>query len=144
MQPIYLICGVPGSGKSWICEQLKYKFTYVPHDHYFVGYRMHKMEATRQYLAAIDAAASGPSPVITDSPFAEREMKEKMERLGLTVQPYFVIEPVAVVQARYSNRTGYDLPPSSATRAITIKKRAEEWGAPYGTSTEVLNMLKAL
>ena len=32
MKTVYLVVGVPASGKSWVCEQLKDKFEYVHHD----------------------------------------------------------------------------------------------------------------
>ncbi len=36
-QKIYLVCGVPGSGKTWVCKQLTDKFQYVAHDDYPVA-----------------------------------------------------------------------------------------------------------
>ncbi len=32
---VYLLCGVSGAGKTWVCKQLLDKFDYVPHDENF-------------------------------------------------------------------------------------------------------------
>ncbi len=132
MKTVYLICGVPGSGKTWVCEQLKDKYEYVPHDLY-----MHNL-----HHILLDRSETAKKPMITECPFAEREFKQKLELRGLSVIPYFIVEPQEVVKTRYESR-GKPLPKNIWTRALTIRDRAIEWNCPHGTSLEILDKLTA-
>jgi gluconate kinase len=134
MQSVYLICGVPASGKSWVCRQLMDKFAYVPHDQY---YNSHVS------IVSMTANLSG-KPVITECPFAERETKEALEKNGIKVIPLFVIESPEVINARYQKRENKPLPKNTLTRASTILNRAVEWKAIHGTSQQILTKLKEL
>lgn len=131
---IYLVCGVPGSGKTWVCDQLKSKFEFIPHDDHKTGAYLFK---------ALKSAASN-KPLLTDCPYAERELKESLEKAGFTVHPYFVIESLETVSTRFKAREKRDLPKAFATRVGSIEKRVKEWKAKSGTSEEVLKMLKAV
>ncbi len=135
MQPIYLVCGVPGSGKSWVCDQLTHKFHYVRHDDYIQG------DYTKGL--AYEAKAS-EKPVIGDCPFGERVLIKDLEDRGLSVTPVFIVEDGQVVRKRYEARDKKPIPPQHITRAINIRHRAEEWRCFYGTSSEVLEHLKCL
>lgn len=133
---IYLIIGVPGVGKSWVCEQLDGKHcAYVKHDLY--------IKDDAGYIDGLKVAAQAEQPVITDCPFAERITKEKLEAAGFEVRPWFIVESPIVVMARYRQRTGKNLPQASITRAGSILDRAKAWNAPYGTSQEVKDKLEA-
>lgn len=134
MQPVYLICGVSGSGKSWVCRQLTDKFHYVPHDMFY-----NNIEATLS-----SACKTATKPVITECPFGERVLREELERRGLKVIPYFVIEDPRTVAERYFKRERKQIPKAAYTRATTIRKRAEEWRAPTGTSHEILALLQGV
>lgn len=129
---VYLICGVSGSGKTWVCRQLAHKFNYIPHDEHY-----------RDILTAI-GRAEDDKPVITECPFGERILRGQLEREGYKVVPYFVVEDTRTVQDRYKAREKKDLPKAAATRSVTIIERAKEWKAPYGTSAEILDKLKRL
>lgn len=59
MQTVYLICGVPGSGKTWVCEHLKDKFNYIPHDEYLKDHARVICEAAKVVKRSI----------ITECPF---------------------------------------------------------------------------
>ncbi len=134
MRTVILVCGVSGSGKSWVCRQLTDKFHYVPHDEHFkdhVRVTAHKAQTENKV-------------VITECPFGERLTREGLEAVGIKVIPVFVVEPVELVKERYRNREGKPLPKAAETRATSIVKRAEEWNAPYGTSGEVLEHLRGL
>lgn len=135
LQPVYLVCGVPGSGKTWVLNQLKNQFTVVEHDD-FIGQSMAWM------VAVLAASKISQKPILTDCPFGERLAKEHLEACGANIMPYFIVEPVHVVMQRYQKRTGKPLPMASVTRASTIKNRAEEWSAPYGTSEVIFDLLK--
>lgn len=143
-QVVYLVCGVPGSGKSWVCDQLK-GFVYVSHDA-FIGPKtgLSKAVGTAGLVAAVKEATKGKNPVVVDCPFGESELKAKLEAAGCEVEPLFIVETTAVIKERYRSRNGAsrELPKASATRAESIKERAKEWGAKCGTSKEVLSMLE--
>lgn len=133
MLPIYLVCGVPGSGKTWVCEQLRGDFLYVSHDDY-IGEDYAK--------AVLTAAKTAHKPVLADCPFAERILRDRLEKGGFTVLPYFIVEDGQTVRRRYEARENKPIPSAHITRSISIKTRAEEWRAPFGKSHEVLQMLK--
>jgi cytidylate kinase len=134
MQPCYLICGVSGSGKSWVCRQLVTKFHYIPHDEH---YRDHVQVVHR-------AAVTEDKPIITECPFGERILRSQLEAFGVEIRPYFVIEHPAIIARRYYEREKKILPKAAETRASTILSRASEWRAPWGTSAEILQMLQRL
>ncbi len=133
MQPVYLICGVSGAGKTWLCRKLQNKFTYVPHDEHYQDQTWVVLEA-----------AKGDKPVITECPFAERILKNDMEQVGLTVTPFFVVTPPDIVTAQYFAREGKQLPKGAYTRATTILNRAIEWEAFHGSSQEVFEKLSSM
>jgi hypothetical protein len=133
LQPVYMVCGVPGSGKTWVLNQLTDLFTLVRNDDH--------IENNKKTLFILSAAHT-VKPVLTDCPFGERLERDALESVRLEVWPYFIVEPVHVVMQRYQKREGKPLPMASVTRASTIKNRAEEWGAPYGTSEVILDLLK--
>lgn len=129
---VYLICGVPGSGKTWVCEQLREKFTYVPHDEYLKHLRR----------ALVEHSFISTKPLLTECPFAERELRERLEQSRLVVRPYFIVESPHVVKQRYEAREGKLAPQNILTRAVSIVDKVREWGAPSGTAQEVLALLK--
>lgn len=136
MQTVYLICGVPGSGKTWACTQLEDRYIYVPHDDY-----------PNQAVLAEEVEAyakTSDKPILVDCPFAEREFRGKLEGLGLKIIPIFVVENPTVCRARYEEREQRGYPKNHFTRASSISKRAAEWMAFQGSSGEVLEHLKEL
>lgn len=161
MKPLYLVCGVSGAGKSWVCRQLTDKFHYIPHDRCWV-HPDHKtwkgadageadmQDESRYFNGAksnhlevlLEAVKSAKKPVITECPFGERPLKEQLEAHGVKVIPYFVVEPVTTVMKRYQGREKKPLPAAAVTRAQSIINRVVEWGAPYGSSDDILNKLK--
>ena len=129
---LYLICGVPGAGKTWVCNQLKYKYTYLPHDDYKKTF----------VQAVINAACTSARPLISECPFGETEVTEQLGFKGITVYPYFIVESPHIVSNRYFKREGKPLYKGAITRATTIKDRAIEWDCPFGTAQEILELLK--
>jgi len=105
---VYLICGVPGSGKTWVCEQLRDDFIYVPHDIYFTEYLPDVM------LRHVEEYGDRRQAYVTECPFGERIAREQLEAAGFEVRPFFVIEEPDVVAQRYSKREGK--PATQATR----------------------------
>jgi hypothetical protein len=132
MNTVYLVCGVSGSGKTWVCKQLTNKFCYVPHDqHSHDIVNVCRMMRTER-------------PLLTECPFAERLLKAEFEQSRFIVKPVFVIESPEICQKRYEQREGKPLPKAAVTRATTIIDRALEWNSPYGTAEQVLSILKNL
>ncbi len=134
IQKVYLICGVPGSGKTWVCEQLKYKFDYLPHDEHFENFES----------AILMKAQKALKPVITECPFAERKIRERLEAWGVEVIPVFVVESAEVTRARFELRENKPFSKANMTRTSSIVGRAMEWSATYGTSTQILAYLRGL
>lgn len=128
---VFLICGVSGSGKSWVCRQLSNKFNYIPHDEHF-----------NDDLAKVLSEKDNGKPFITECPFGERVLKSQLEWAGFKVRPYFVYEKPFTVYKRFIEREGKEPSKAVMTRAATIKKRIDEWKAPHGSSEELLKMLK--
>lgn len=153
MQPIYLIIGVPGSGKSWVARQLKDKYHYVAHDRCWVHPTLSPPDGdedcdwpsgakSTHIQVLVREAEKAQKPILTECPFGERPLKEELESHGLKVIPIFVIEYPRIVADRYRKRTGRIIPQASLTRATTIVNRADEWQAERGTSQEVLEILR--
>lgn len=135
MQPVILVCGVPGSGKSWVCEQLKTKFDYIAHDDFIKG----------DYVKGLlQRVRNGDRPILGDCPFAERLVKEKLEDSGAKVIPIFIVEDVKTIKARYEARDAQPIPKQHLTRAAGLALRANEWRCFFGTSTQVLEFLQKL
>lgn len=153
MQPIYLVCGVSGSGKSWVCRQLIHKFNYIPHDKCWSHPTAKPSEGldpkwgpkgSKDLHIPIIAAIAKTSlrPIVTECPFGESLVKRELESKGLKVIPIFVIEEPGIVAKRYQIREGKPLPQAAYTRASSILDRALEWRAFHGTSAQVLEHLK--
>ncbi len=133
IKDLYLICGVPGAGKTWVCKQLVGKYAYVPHDSHLDGTLIAQCKLK---------ANTGDKPLVTECPFGETVMRAKLIAAGFTVHPVFIVEPLRVVKERYESRkSGQKIGQGHATRAVSIEKRAKEWNAPYGTSQEILEYL---
>lgn len=132
MRKVYMICGVPGAGKSWVCKRASSRYDYIAHDDYIGD--------EGAYLDMLSTERD--RPVITECPFGERLLREKLEFLGAQVIPLFVIEDPETVKTRYFKRKATMPSKNVLTRAVTIKTRAKEWEAFSGTSSQVLEFLR--
>ena len=131
---LYMVCGVPASGKTWVCEQLGESVEYVSHDNYI------KLDAN--YVGALCSAIEF-GDVVTECPFGETRMRNRLIGVGLDVVPVFVVENLYVLRKRTRARTGNTLLPKNVkSRAMSIRDRAIEWGCFHGTSAQVLEHLK--
>jgi hypothetical protein len=134
-QRIYLLIAVPGTGKTWVANQVKDKFNYVPHDDYQSG----------GYVKAIaHKAINGDKPVLCETPFSISNIMGPLERSGLKVTPVFILESITVTADRYYKRTGNPIIKGHITRIETYKQRAKELSAKSGTAQEILEYLKGL
>jgi len=153
MQPVVLVCGVAGAGKSWICRQLKDDYYYLPHDRCWshptaapgigddVPWGPPGSKSTH-FADVLAAAKNASKTVLTEVPFGERQLKEDLEAAGVTVQPVFVVEDEKVIRTRFMQREG-SLPSKGVmTRLAGLQARAQNWRAFWGTSDEVLAYLR--
>ncbi len=131
---VYLICGVSGSGKTWVCKQLTDKFEYIAHDDHY---------ANHAFIVA-EVSKKGTKPIITECPFGERPFRDQLVGYGLEVKPYFVVESPDVIARQYLLREGKPISKSAYSRAGSIMNRVHEWMAPFGNSAEVLELLRAI
>lgn len=132
-----MVCGVPGSGKSWVCEQLTQEYEYVKNDDYIGRYY--------DYIAAIfNAARLSDKNILCDCPFKERPMREDLIARDLKVTPIFIVEHPDVVRRRYESREKKSVAKGTLTRAVSIQDRAIEWNAFWGTAQDVLKHLRDL
>lgn len=139
MQTVYLVVGVPGSGKTWVTRQLGHKFDHLRHDDY-IGPKQHGI-----YAAAIATKAkTATRPILAEAPFSISEIKNPLEQAGVTVVPVFIIETPSIISERYLKREHRALPLGHLTRQTTYAKRCAELKAFRGTSSEVLAHLQRL
>lgn len=139
MQTVYLVIGVPGSGKTWLCRQLGHKFDHVPHDDY-IGPKQHGVYAK----AITEKAKTAQRPILAEAPFSISEIKLPLEAANVKVVPVFVIETPEVLNERYRRREHRLLPMGHLTRQVTYINRCTELKAFRGTSSEVLAYLQRL
>jgi gluconate kinase len=132
MQPVYLICGVPGSGKTWIASQIAKKFSYLPHDEY----------ATADYGKAILAmAAMSDKPILAECPFRMKVLIEELEAEGVKVHSYFIKEDEQTIAQRYEAREGKPIPKQHLSNYRRLIADKREW--KVGSQNEILGILKA-
>lgn len=130
-QPVYLVIGVPGSGKTWVSRKVAHKTHYIPHD----------LHTDDQFDVIMARLPDSDRPIITESPFMEKVIRRQLLDAGVDVRPYLVWENQETVQRRYEEREGRPIPQMHLTRVKNIKARAEEWEIPIGSSEEIAKML---
>jgi Fe-S cluster assembly ATPase SufC len=139
MAQIYLLVGVPGSGKSWVCEKLTDKFEYVHHDGYIY------LKQPGAYVKAIlDIAPKATKPLLCEAPFSVSETQEPLQLAGHKVTPVFIVEQPQVVAERYMKREKKPIPKGHLTRMQTYLRRAIEHGHFFGGSQAVLEYLRSV
>lgn len=140
MKTVYLVVGVPGSGKSWCCEQLQSQFYYVHHD----GYIGHINQPEKYVAGIVAAAAKANRPILAEAPFSISAIKDPLEKQGFDVRPVFILEPEGVLRARYLAREKKEIPKGHLTRQKTYAERAALWKSFVGTSTQVHAYLRGI
>ncbi len=134
MGKVYLLVGAPGSGKTWVANQLRSKFEVMDHDAYI----------DKNYVQALYEAASGNKPILAETPFSMSEIIDPLNRANIEVVPVFIIESEEVHTKRYNARSGKAIPKGHLTRTKTYLDRAIAGNHFYGTSEKVLKHLKQL
>jgi len=133
-QPIYMVVGVPASGKSWVCSQLADEFFYVAHDAFM---------DTNKYLEAIRIGMQMASkPLLIETPFSVSQILEPLQKRGYRVHPVFIIESDKTLETRYRTRENKPIPTQHLSRQRTYAERAQKLQAFSGTSGDVLRYLQ--
>jgi hypothetical protein len=139
---IFILVGSPGSGKTWVANQLRDKYTYVAHDSY-------GLKSSKEYLMAISAHAhASDKPIVCETPFSLSQIQKPLLERGYEVQPVFILEEPSVTRQRYemryqTHKIGQkQMPQGHLTRIETYKERAKELNAPSGTSAEILDYMR--
>jgi hypothetical protein len=124
------LCGVPGSGKTWIATKLRDKFMYIPHDEYPVG----------SYYEAIGIAATMSSrPILAEAPFRISILIQQPHKLGLTVITHYLRLSPNVIISRYEARDRKPFPKQHLTNLVKYNKR--DWDSS-GSPEEILEYLR--
>lgn len=131
-QSVYLLVGVPCSGKSWVCDRLDgSKYNVVRHDDHIGG----------DYVAALTKAAHGDRSVVGETPFSITQIAAPLTKAGIEVKPVFVMAGANELRARYRDRKRNEYANGNLTRQRTYEERAKEYKAFSGSSSEVLEYL---
>lgn len=134
MVRVYLVIGVPGAGKTWVCEQLVDRFSYVARD----------SDWDRHLERLLKAAKSADRAVVSEVPFGESGLIEALKLAGIDVRCVYVVEPPLVLTERMRRR-GKRLPThGELKRARGHTEKAFNEHVFSGTSEEVLAHLRAV
>lgn len=143
MREVVIIVGVPGSGKTWVTDQLGDLYDQCLNDAHIGG----------NYLKALmdESAKTSTKPVLGECPFSMSQIIDPLKAAGRKVTPVFLIENDRVLTQRYFQREQKKppgerkmIPPGHLTRQGTYAQRAKASGGFMGTSEQVLEHLKAL
>lgn len=133
MRKIILIAGVPGSGKTWVTDQLTNEYEVMKHDDYI----------NHNYVnAIIREARNEGKPILIETPFSISQIIEPIQKVRLKVEVVCIIEDESVLEDRYMKREFTIIPMGHLTRNQTYYDRAQDKGYFYGPSESVLKHLK--
>jgi hypothetical protein len=134
VKTVYLLIGVPGSGKSWVADKVKSRCTYIANDDY-IG---------KDYIGNVCRKISEEEgPFLVEATFSISRIKEPLENAGHKVIPIFIIEHPQTLTNRWDERgTTQGARGGHLTRQETYKFRANAWNAFSGNSSEVLNYIE--
>lgn len=122
---------MPGSGKTWIAQQLEKKFFWLPHDEF----------PTARYGRELVAAAGMASrPVLAEAPFRMSVLWKELEDAGLTVHAYFIREPEELIALRYLEREGKPIPKQHLSNYRRLLADDRPW--IVGSQQEILERLR--
>ena len=121
MKTVYLLCGVSGSGKSWVAERTSHLVKYVSYDLH--GY----VEPTS-------------SLELHDRPVHISTTIKRWRDKGINVIPLFVMGNLETVKSQLANRGG-TVTQNLSTRWSRLSRIADRYAAFVGSSGEVLEFL---
>jgi group I intron endonuclease len=125
---LYLICGVPGAGKSWVCNQLT-NCSYISFDG----------NSKKDHLELLQKAGESGLPVCYDPTFKISTFIKRHGHL-FNIKAVFIIESDETLKQRIAGRGG-EWTDSLTKRIKQITKRSEKYGVFSGTSNEVLSYM---
>lgn len=140
-QPVYLLIGPPGIGKTYVTERVGDAFTVVEHDKH-IGAKDHNAAYVESILKAWETSGK---PLVAEAPFSVSEIKEPLEKAGAKVVPVILYEDRHTLAERYKNdpkRDGKDIPRQHLSRMETMRRRQGEYNAFMGNSSQVLEYLR--
>jgi len=128
---IYIVSGIAGSGKSWVCNQLTGKFNYVSYDENRKKTHLDLLRSTvKDKIALYDLN-------IKTSTFIRRHSHE------FNIHFVTILGDFLQVKKQLKDRGG-KITKSTYKRWKVMQKRAEKYGEFSGSSQEVYNYLKQL
>lgn len=132
MKPkIYMLCGAPAAGKSWVVNRLQdhieNKFIYVSYDN----------TPKKQHIELLQIP--NELPKIYDPTFKISTIIQRHSD-SLDLHPVFIYELDDVIIRRMKERGG-DITPTITKRNKEILKRHKKYGGFIGTSEEVFQYL---
>ena len=128
---LYLVCGVSGSGKTWVCSQLTQKFAYLSSD----------TSGRDGHIAKLLEMSKEGRPLLYDLSVGISTFIKRHSDL-FEIFPVFIVETKEVVLERLKLRgTGDRL---SEARLVAIDKRTAKYGVFSGTAGEVLEYLRGV
>lgn len=134
-QKVYIVCGPSGIGKTWVCEQLKDQYEYVPHD----------IHDVKEYPDALEEAANtSQKPVVGEAPFRTSVLVNELRQRGIKCEAIYIVEPEHVWESRVMLRDGaLGVTERRIKQYHHLKNRAAEVGDYVASAQEVLTYLKA-
>jgi gluconate kinase len=128
---VYLLCGVPGSGKTWVAQQLN-NFVWVPHDKYKVDEYHEKI---------LDEAQKTDKPILAEAPFRISVLVDQLREAGQEVKTYYITAPQQIIRQRYESRMKKPFPKQHQTNLKRYDERKWDFA---GTSGEILDKLRQI
>jgi deoxyadenosine/deoxycytidine kinase len=128
---VYMLCGAPGAGKSWVVKQLikaiTNKFIYISYDD----------NPKRLHISLLKKSLD--KPVIYDPTFKISTIIKRHSNI-IEFRPVFIVESEETLKERMSLRGG-TWTDTILKRNNQMIKRHKKYGGFIGNSTEVFNYL---
>jgi hypothetical protein len=119
---VYLVCGVAGCGKSWVCNQLMHIVKYVPYDRDGHVYPTEEVELHDRTVHVVTTIS-------------------RWRSIGIDVVPIFILGDFLKVKKHLLDRGG-KITKSLYSRWKRMNRLNAKWGVFAGDSDEVLAFLK--
>lgn len=134
MARVYLLCGPPGCGKTWVSEQIAEKFNFLIHEEYPI----------EQYQTALlNASWISEKPVLGNLPFRCGVVIDFLKSKNVDTKAIYVVEPYDTVARRFIEREGRERFSGWHKKNIRHQnKRAAQRADFAGTAEEVLNYMR--
>lgn len=146
MSKVYLLVGVPGSGKSWVAAQVKHLCLYLEHDAY-----IDNEDPEGDYIKdIIELVPHAKKPVLLETPFSVSFYTEKLVKAGIPVKLLYICPDRHTLETQYRDRADRlgkpvrDINKGHLTRNRTFIDRALASGDIVGDSEAVLKILLTL